>query len=88
MKIGDRLLCKYNHIYATFYINKWYEVEIMTMYQNPSGGEYVVVLLRGENGLGEYYTLENINGEHYIWHYFHTAKEVRRMKLEKIGKDK
>jgi len=90
MDIDESILCKqdFDNGHRVGYINKnkWYKAVSVSKYHNSTSNEvYDVVLVRGDNGAGEYFTLKNINGELYMWDYFYSAKDIRKMKLDKIG---
>lgn len=69
VKDGDRVLCKKTRCDMPFEVGEWY------IMRNYSEGSLWVVC---ENGLYSLY-LDN------FWEYFNTVREVRKLKLEKIG---
>lgn len=88
MKVGDKFLCKKDWISVMFnkedrFLTKGdtYKVKLMTVYDN-----YDMVLFTGDSGFGEWFTYDIKNDEWYLWDFFYTQKEIRKMKLKKINK--
>ena len=80
LKVGDRLLCKktdeeikkneYYFITLISYTNNYYTIKIIDKTDNS-------VLI-------ENYWFSNKCSFYYIWNYFYTPQEVRKMKLERL----
>ena len=83
LKAGDRLLCKktdaFNLKYK-FIKDKYYIVN--NSYINNALHEHAAHLIYGENN--KLYLFTN----HYLWNYFYTPQEVRKMKLKQLKKIK
>ena len=68
---GDKFLCKRVWDDKPFKVGKWYEM------RNYCNGNYWVICICNDC----LYSLPL----HDFWKYFHTRKEVRRIKLDKIN---
>lgn len=88
MKIGDKLYCIKN-IYAegtnflNYTKNKYYNI----VYIDPYGYD---VALKCNNNYPCGFSLKknNTNNEWYIWDYFYTIKQLRKIKLDKLKENK
>ncbi|MCK9446684.1 hypothetical protein M0Q50_07460 [bacterium] len=84
MKVGDKLLCK-----KTYTLNT-NDDEIFILY---NGNEYVIdsefngfySIITEYNGMTfDFHILNKGVGDGYIWDYFYTKKELRKMKLNSL----
>ena len=75
LKVGDKLLCKQNNI--IFIKNNYYFI-IETLVKDNYN--YVRMSDCAKNRIGVWYIIE------FIWDYFCTPQEIRKLKLEKLMK--
>ena len=74
LKVGDKLLCKITN----FFVDKYYTIKIINKFDNS-------VIFRIKNENDDFFTFSlNKNDNYYIWKYFYTPNEVRKMKLKKL----
>lgn len=84
MKVGDKLYCINDRKYIGSPINisgKIYEILAINSYKNTT-------TITMSNEIGDqsfYYSLKNNTEHYYIYNYFMTIKEMRKLKLKKIN---
>ena len=79
LKIGDKLLCKKNYI--IFRKEKLYFYEILNVEY-----EIINIICEKQSIYNSWYFSLDPNDKlwDYIWDYFYTPQEVRKMKLKKL----
>ena len=84
LKVGDRLLCKkekciIHDIDQKFVIGKYYTI--------VGKSKFYYVRILDCFGFGGWYSIVYINKRSkYIWDYFYTLREVRKLKLKQLNK--
>ena len=79
LKVGDKLLCKKK--YTSYMRGKYYYVlKISKGYNN----NYVFIYLKNDNNIKDWFNFTK-KSDYYIWNYFYTPKEIRRMKLKQLN---
>ena len=77
MKAGDKLLCKKEkHVYKNFVIDKYYT--ITDIYDECAYFDYDWYSFSLDKTLDK-------TSFNYVWDYFYTPQEVRKMKLKKLN---
>lgn len=103
MKTGDILTCKRSfkdykvgqsyRVESVRFVKSWYNPGKYKTHKNYSYRIIYIEGLSGENQIKyrwglftDGYKINNIQGE-YIWNYFYTKQEWRKIKLEKLIKN-
>jgi len=85
MKIKDKILCKkYLNNYAKFYAETWYKIEMIRIIKNISNKNCTIILIRDDNNFSVWFSTDKISNDPYIWKYFYTKQELRKLKLIKL----
>ena len=72
LKVGDKLLCKKSYHHGSVY--------------NKVEGKYYIITMFDSNMIffdDDYYSIDP-NYKWYIWDWFYTQQEIRKMKLKKL----
>ena len=73
LNVGDKLLCKKEkHVYKNFVIDKYYT--ITDIYDECAYFDY------------DWYSLNKHSYWSYIWYYFYTPQEMRKLKLKQLNR--
>ena len=76
MKIGDKLICKQNF----GFFNSIGKIYVVTTLHERS----CLVKLTNENQFGRFQFSRSLYDYFYIWDYFYTEQELRKLKLDKL----
>ena len=80
LKAGDKLLCKKTTNYES--MDKKYNI-------NKERNKYYTITGVKDNYIVyfgvDYYSLNLNNSNYYIWNYFYTPQEIRKMKLKQLN---
>ena len=79
MKKGDVLICKKDKDILYKKNNNYIVCEKLLNYY---GNDFIQILYTPE--FGEWFILNNNENHKYIWDYFYTTEELRKLKLESL----
>ncbi len=81
MKVYYKIMNGIEVLPEGFYHGNWYEIR-----EKISSINKKFIYYKIKNDTGKTYTFNDIEygGAYYIWRYFYTEKEIRKLKLENI----
>ena len=80
LKVGDKLLCK--NTKNIIKKNKYY---IIFNIDNTYSHQWLLLQYKNVSGRYDWYSSNPKNHSWYIWDYFYTTQEVRKLKLKQLN---